>query len=200
MHPLGCVRGFPLRARLGFAISAPSGPVSGSCCLRASSLWPGAFPPLLPPAGGPCGLRALVQQLPRYYAPVRLPKSVHRCIAPVGFATRTLDHPQSQTWDLPVPVQRTSIHARLSDHAEPHSFLRWRGYACCLPLEGQRRHSEAVSFRGSITRPAWHLSTLRLQTLRSQAHDSVSMRVAGPSSCKTFTHYPLPVSRRTPSA
>jgi hypothetical protein len=45
-----------------------------------------------------------------------------------------------QTWDLPVPVQRASTHARFFDRAGPSRHSRSRARPYCLPPSQQRRH------------------------------------------------------------
>ncbi len=56
-------------------------------------------------------LPAFVRRLLRYYGAVRLPTSVHHGCTPFGFSMRTTV-PCGQTWDLPLPAQRASLHAR----------------------------------------------------------------------------------------
>src|SRR6266436_5723867 len=45
-----------------------------------------------------------------------------------------------QTWDLPVPVQGASAHARFFDHAGPFGPCDGASETCCLPRSKQRRH------------------------------------------------------------
>ena len=45
-----------------------------------------------------------------------------------------------QTWDLPVPVQGASAHARFFDHAGPFGPCDGASETCCLPHSKQRRH------------------------------------------------------------
>src|SRR6266478_3133701 len=45
-----------------------------------------------------------------------------------------------QTWDLPVPVQGASAHARFFDHAGPLGPCDGASETCCLPHSKQRRH------------------------------------------------------------
>src|ERR1700686_5189180 len=54
------------------------------------------------------------------------------------------------TWDLPVPVQRASTHARFFDHAGPSGHSRSCARPCCLPLSQRRRHPGYESLRGSM--------------------------------------------------
>src|SRR5207253_1978584 len=54
-----------------------------------------------------------------------------------------------QTWDLPVPVQGASAHARFFDHAGPFGPCDGASETCCLPRSKQRRHPE-IGFRGSM--------------------------------------------------
>src|ERR1700730_12367786 len=52
-----------------------------------------------------------------------------------------------QTWDLPVPVQGASAHARFFDHAGPLGPCDGASETCCLPHSKQRRHP-GLGFRG----------------------------------------------------
>src|SRR5262249_29291101 len=52
-----------------------------------------------------------------------------------------------QTWDLPVPVQGASAHARFFDHAGPFGPCDGASETCCLPPSKQRRHP-GIGFRG----------------------------------------------------
>jgi hypothetical protein len=55
-----------------------------------------------------------------------------------------------RTRDLPVPEQRASAHARVSDHAGPSGHSRSRARPCCLPRSETRRHPGSHFFRGSM--------------------------------------------------
>src|SRR5260370_22868708 len=44
-----------------------------------------------------------------------------------------------QTWDLPVPIQGASAHARFFDHAGPFGPCDGASETCCLPRSKQRR-------------------------------------------------------------
>src|ERR1700730_12231601 len=63
--------------------------------------------------------------------------------------------------DLPVPLHGACVRARVFDHARSPKRLRWRPWACCLPLHRQRRHPESVFYRGSMAGPHVPLPTLR---------------------------------------
>ena len=66
-----------------------------------------------------------------------------------------------QTWDLPVPVQRASTHARFFDHAGPSGHSRLCARLCCLPPSQERRHPGYESLRGSMAGLWAPLPTLR---------------------------------------
>jgi len=66
-----------------------------------------------------------------------------------------------QAWDLPVPAQRASTHARFFDHAGPSRRSRSRARPCCLPLSQRRQHPGYESLRGSMAGLCAPLPTLR---------------------------------------
>ena len=66
-----------------------------------------------------------------------------------------------RTRDLPVPEQRASAHARVSDHAGPSGHSRSRARPCCLPRSETRRHPGSHFFRGSMAGLCAPLPTLR---------------------------------------
>src|SRR5262249_43989236 len=65
-----------------------------------------------------------------------------------------------QTWDLPVPVQGASAHARFFDHAGPFGPCDGASETCCLPRSKQRRRPR-IGFRGSMAGLCPPLPTLR---------------------------------------
>src|SRR5262249_37077517 len=65
-----------------------------------------------------------------------------------------------QTWDLPVPVQGASAHARFFDHAGPFGPCDGASETWCLPRSKQRRHP-GIGFRGSMAGLCPPLPTLR---------------------------------------
>src|SRR5262249_48885355 len=65
-----------------------------------------------------------------------------------------------QTWDLPVPVQGASAHARFFDLAGPFGPCDGASETCCLPRSKQRRHP-GIGFRGSMAGLCPPLPTLR---------------------------------------
>ena len=101
-----------------------------------------------------------------------------------------------QTWDLPVPAQGASTHARFFDPAEPPDT--------CDSASG----CIAFRFRNSVSARDVKISWLNgwpvpsptdasSTSLRTSTHGLGPMRIASPSSYRTFTDYSLPVSRRT---
>src|SRR5207253_639368 len=65
-----------------------------------------------------------------------------------------------QTWDLPVPVQGASAHARFFDHAGPFGPCDGASETCCLPRSKRRQHP-GIGFRGSMAGLCPPLPTLR---------------------------------------
>src|SRR5438132_2208778 len=65
-----------------------------------------------------------------------------------------------QTWDLPVPIQGASAHARFFDHAGPFGPCDGASETCCLPRSKQRRRP-GIGFRGSMAGLCPPLPTLR---------------------------------------
>ena len=96
VHGRACVTGVPRR------------------CVRAlgcSAVFPLASPPSLQPLCQPWRPRAVVRERLQDSGAVRLPTSVHHGRAPHGFTMRTLAPSQGQTWVLPIPGPRASVHA-----------------------------------------------------------------------------------------
>jgi len=102
-----------------------------------------------------------------------------------------------RTRDLPVPEQRASAHARVSDHAGPSGHSRSRARLCCLPRSETRRHPGSHFFRGSMAGLRAPLPTLRRHPRGCQRTARGRGGFATPSSWRTCTPYSLPVSRRT---
>ena len=139
-------------------LQASSGTVPGACFSRSDSPQPDPFPPQPPPSSlSP----PLVRLFLRYYESVRLPTSVHRYRAPLGFTARP--YVFGQTWDLPVPVQKVS---RRAQGLRPRGAKTPLALARCLVLPSGRDNAvgapRLTTFRGSIPGPPFPLSTLRL--------------------------------------
>jgi hypothetical protein len=116
----------------------------------------------------------LVHQLRSYYDFPR-PYIIAYGSSPSRFVPELFVAP-GQTWDLPVPKQRVSTHARFFDHAGPSGRSLSRAHTCRLPHSQRRRHPPPS---------------------RATAHGSRPMWLATPSSYRTCTDYSSPVSRRT---
>ena len=148
------------------------GSAPGACLARSDSPWPDPFPPPPPLTGV---TPAFVRRSPRYYGSVRLPTSVRRSRTPLGFTARTLS-PPGQTWDLPVPVRKASVHAwgLRPRGAETHLALAMYSVLPSVHVDDVGTPKQ-TPFRGSI--PSLHvpLSTLRATTLRGCTHDSGPM-------------------------
>ena len=139
---LGYGRGFPLRARVGFALaSRPS-------------------------------VRHRVRRLRRYYASVRLLTTVrHRlrlCLPdaarhaiPYGRSERS---PGSRTWSFP-------CMRRVWDRAGPSRHSRWRTWSCCLPSPLPRRRPEGMISR-LVTSPVRAPVNASSVPSRAPTHDS----------------------------
>jgi hypothetical protein len=102
-----------------------------------------------------------------------------------------------RTRDLPVPMQRASAHARVSDHAGPSGHSRSRARPCCLPRSEPRRHPGQYFFRGSMAGLCAPLPTFRRHPRGCQRTARGRGGFAAPSPWRTCTPYSLPVSRRT---
>src|SRR5262245_45696798 len=73
-----------------------------------------------------------------------------------------------RTWDLPVPVQRASTHARFFDHAGSSRRSRLRARLYSLPPSQRRQHPGYESLRGSMAGLCAPLPTLRRRPRRRQ--------------------------------
>src|SRR5262245_54672631 len=71
-----------------------------------------------------------------------------------------------RAWDLPVPVQRASTHARFFDHAGSSRRSRLRARLYRLPPSQRRQHPEYESLRGSMAGLCAPLPTLRCRPHR----------------------------------
>src|SRR5262245_14027877 len=71
-----------------------------------------------------------------------------------------------RAWDLPVPVQRASTHARIFDHAGSSRRSRLRARLYRLPPSQRRQHPEYESLRGSMAGLCAPLPTLRCRPHR----------------------------------
>jgi len=88
------------------------------------------------------------------------------CVGGVGSSPSrrgpTAHRARGRTRDLPVPAQRASAHARVSDHAGPFGGSRSRARTCRLPRSETRRRPKLNLFRGSMAGLCAPLPTLRL--------------------------------------
>src|SRR5262249_41100031 len=76
--------------------------------------------------------------------------------------------PPGRRWDLPVPVQRASTHARFFDHAGSSRRSRLRARLYSLPPSQRRQHPGYESLRGSMAGLCAPLPTLRCRPSRRQ--------------------------------
>src|SRR6266446_6537672 len=84
----------------------------------------------------------IVRRLHGYYGGVRLPTVVHHRLRLLAFPMRTraarVTSAAGRPWDLPVPVQEASAHARVCDHAgSSRRSLMARPCVCLRTARGQ---------------------------------------------------------------
>ena len=105
-----------------------------------------------------------------------------------------------RTWDLPVPVQRASTHARFFDHAGSSRRSRLRARLYRLPPSQRRQHPEYESLRGSMAGLCAPLPTFAVALTGDRARlvvdvdrysfivsDLHRLLIAGlPAHCETF--------------
>jgi len=96
-------------------------------------------------------------------------------------------------WDLPVPEQEASAHARVCDLAGSSRRSRRRARPCCLPHSELCRHPgcRLSRFNGW---PMLSPTDASPTSSRTPAHSSGPMWVATPSPWGTCTLHFLPVS------
>jgi len=143
-----------------------------------------------------CGLLRLVRRLHCYYGGIRLPTSVHHRLRLLAFPMRTATD-GGQTWDLPVPVQGASAHARVFDHAGPPRRSRL-SRPCVLPSVWSTASAPGIRFLSRLN--GWPMRSPADASpvpSRTRTHGSGPVWVATPSLQRTCTSYSLPVSRRT---
>jgi hypothetical protein len=124
---------------LRLAVCAPApvshfpGPAPGACFAGSHSPRPPHLAPPTPqPAARLCSPATIAESdFPRPFI-IGYGSSPSRC----GPEQRTA---AGQTWDLPVPVQGASAHARFFDHAGPFGPCDGASETCCLPRSKQRR-------------------------------------------------------------
>ena len=169
----------------------------GTCFVAAISPWPGPFPPQSPPPGITPGF---VRLLLWYYGPVRLPTSVHRGRAPLGFSARSspslctrpnVGSPGSRAKSFRAcpgsPTTRGRCNSRDSK-LHRVAFRRLR----------TRRRPGVNLFSRLNTWPTLSPVNASVVTSRSPPHDSGSSWLAKPSTYGTFIHYSLPVCTGAP--
>ena len=108
-------------------------------------------------------LPGIVRRLRGYYGGVRLPTAVHHRLRLLAFPMRTsaarITSAAGRPWDLPVPVQEASAHARVCDHAGSSGRSRvarpsvWRSSASWSSTRPFPRHS-VVGPHGPTLGPA----------------------------------------------
>jgi len=156
---------------LYFSGQAVSGSVSGACSRSWDSPQPDPFPPQPPPGRIS---RPFVRLFPWYYGSVRLPTSVHRCRAPLGFTARP--GISGRAWDLPVPVQKAS---RRAQGLRPRGAETPLALARCLVWPSEHVDAVGAPDLNLISRlntwPAFSPVNASLRPLRASAHDSGSL-------------------------
>jgi hypothetical protein len=161
--PLGCIRRFRLRARVGITIVR-----------RGRSA-------------------ALVRGLRRYREPVRLPTLVRHRRTSLDFPMRPVPPSATGDRGISrLPHMVHSRMLRVSDRAEPNGSLPWRHRRCGLPrsFTGSALRSEFLSRLNTWpTQTPVNASRLRLP---AAAHDSEPLWVASPSTFRAFTNNTMP--------
>src|SRR5512144_1873618 len=130
-------------------------------------------------------LPGIVRRLPGYYRGVILPAVVHHRLRLLAFPMRTraatISSAAGRPWDLPVPVQEASAHARVCDHAGSSGRSRV-ARPCVWP-----------STFGTVSAPGMiGLSRFNGWPMRSSAD-------ASPAPLRTSAHGSRPVWFATPS-
>jgi hypothetical protein len=100
---------------------------------------------------------------------------------------------QGQTWDLPVPAQRASTHASVSDHAGPAAARSNASRRIAFRLRNDVGVRDRI-FSGLNGWPVHSPADASPPPSRATAHGVEPMWIATPSSCRTCTNYSLPVS------
>ena len=172
--------------------------VIGQTVGRADCLRRRAFPRPLPFA--PLAPRPVVRPCSRASSLVWRSLTFHArastVTAPHLHGTDQLRLPAGQAWNLPVPAQRASPHARFYDHAGPSGHLRSRIRTCCLPPSQRRRRPESILLRLNGW-PVISPTDASPSPSPMPTHGSGPVWLAPPSPCRTLTDYSLLVSRRT---
>ena len=152
-------------------------------CARRVLCWL-AFPSAsaLGSTGSAAGCPALFVGFPATMAESDFPRP---CITGYGSSPSRCGPGQrtatGQTWDLPVPVQGASAHARFFDHAGPFGPCDDASETCCLPRSKQRRHpGDWLSRLNGWPMPS--PTDASSASLRTPTHGSGPMWIATPSS------------------
>jgi len=147
-------------------------------------------------------LPGIVRRLHGYYGGVRLPTVVHHRLRLLAFPMRTraarVTSAAGRPWDLPVPLQEASAHARVCDHAGS-SRRSLMARPCVWPSTfGTVSAPRMIGLSRFNGWPVHSPADASPAPLRASAHGSGPMWIATPSPYGTCTLYSLPVSRRTP--
>ena len=132
---LCCIRGSPLRARLGCSISIPFPALCPDLVLLGRIAF-GQSPSLHRLRRGWRTI-LFVRRLLRYYEPVRLPRSVHPYRAPFGFMGRTESITQPVQGPPGSRVGNFRCVHGVFDHSEARTAL---AMATCLVLPSSLAH------------------------------------------------------------
>ena len=158
-------------------LSREPGPMSGTRCQQTDFSWPAAFPP---PPPQTCYFRlALVRQLPRYYAAVRLPKAMAHRRTPVGFPMRSALNVAEDPGTSRFPRKVLACVHEVSDRAGSVAASPMRQLRCGLRLISTASASRTTrDFRHGAwitrlnTRPARTPVNASPTPLRMCTHDS----------------------------
>jgi len=138
--------------------------------------------------------RRVVRGLPRYFAAVRLPRSVHRRRLPLGFPTRpTVPLPIGRPWTSRFPCMMFPDVLGVSDRAGLPCVSRSRHTGCGLPRTPTVSAPRRKGVSQLNTRPARTPIDASVLPLRAVPHDSGPVWIATPSPYDSFIHYTMPV-------
>src|SRR3981189_690410 len=130
-------------------------------------------------------LPGIVRRLHGYYGGVRLPTVVHHRLRLLAFPMRTraarVTSAAGRPWDLPVPVQEASAHARVCDHAGSCRRSLTPGRTGWPTTRGTVSAPGMIGLSRFNGWPVHSPADASPTPLRASAHGSGPVRVATPS-------------------
>ena len=176
-------------------VAGSAGSVSGPWFVAANCPWPAPFPRPAPPAVSPgdygqAFLIAFVRRRPRYYGAVRLPASVHRRLAPLGFTARTLAGssrgPEAGSPSFRPESLRTCMGSRTA--RGPAASRASDAVGIAFGTRGRPRRPDSTLLSRLNTQPARTPVNACNLPLRADRHDSGPARVATALPYGSFIH------------